>query len=160
MPARCERKIMARLIEEHGAPEHIRSDNGSEFIEKNLRAWLKYENIKTLYIKPGSPWENGFIESFNARLRDECLNREQLWTLTEARVVIEDWRWKYNNIRPHRSLGYITPLKFAQREIEEEAACPDSSRSTISLRPGIDLLYSLNHIINPARLAKAMAQFA
>ena len=158
--ARKVRKIMARLIEEHGAPEHIRSDNGSEFIEKNLRAWLKYENIKTLYIKPGSPWENGFIESFNARLRDECLNREQLWTLTEARVVIEDWRWKYNNIRPHRSLGYITPLKFAQREIEEAAACPDSSRSTISLRPGIDLLYSLNHIINPARLAKAMAQFA
>jgi putative transposase len=72
----------------------------------------------TLTIDPASPWQNGFIESFNARLRDECLNREQLCTLTESRMVIEDWRWKYNNIRSHRPLGYITPIEFAQ--IEEE----------------------------------------
>jgi putative transposase len=103
--ARKVRQIMARLIAEHGAPEHIRSDNGSEFIEKELRAWLASQKIKTIYIDPGSPWQNGFIESFNARLRDECLNREQLFALTEARVVIEDWRWKYNHIRPHGSLG-------------------------------------------------------
>lgn len=91
----------------------------------------------------------------------ECLNREQLWTLTEARVVIEDWRWKYNNIRPHSSLGYITPLKFAQREPLKAAPsqCPDSSRPTASLPPGIDMLYNLEHMINPARLTKAMAQF-
>ena len=99
-----------RLIEENGVPEYIRSDNGSEFIEKNLRKRLSSEGIKTLYIEPGSPWQNGYIESFHGRFREECLNREQLWTLTEARVVIGDWRWKYNNIRPHRSLGYVSPI--------------------------------------------------
>lgn len=113
-------RIISELIDVHGAPEHIRSDNGSEFIEKDLREWLVENHIKTLYIKQGSPWQNGYIESFNARFREECLNREQLWTLSEARVVIEDWRWNYNNIRPHRSLGYITPLVFAQEEIKKE----------------------------------------
>ena len=90
--ARKVRQIISNLIDVHGAPEHIRSDNGSEFIERGLREWLAENKIKTLYIDPGSPWQNGFIESFNARLREKCLNREQLWTLTEARVVIEDWR--------------------------------------------------------------------
>ena len=108
-----------RLIEENGVPEYIRSDNGSEFIEKNLHKRLSSEGIKTLYIEPGSPWQNGYIESFHGRFREECLNREQLWTLIEARVVIGDWRWKYNNIRPHRSLGYISPIKFAQQLTEE-----------------------------------------
>ena len=88
---------MLTVLEEYGAPEHIRSDNGSEFIEKNLREWLSREGIKSLYIEPGSPWQNGYIESFHARFREECLNREQLWTLTEARVVIGDWRWKYTS---------------------------------------------------------------
>ena len=154
-------QILSGLIDVHGAPEHIRSDNGSEFIERDLRAWLKENHIKTLYIDPGSPWQNGYIESFNARFREECLNREQLWTLSEARVVIEDWRWKYNNIRPHRSLGYITPLEFTQKEIEEEppTQCWASGRATPSLRPSIDLLYNIEHIINPSRLTKALAQF-
>lgn len=120
--ARKVRQIISNLIDVHGAPEHIRSDNGSEFIEPELHEWLAENQIKTLYIDPGSPWQNGFIENLNARLREECLNREQLWTLTEARVVIEDWRWKYNNIRPQRSLGYITPLEFAQEEIEETSS--------------------------------------
>ncbi len=114
-------KVMARLIEEYGSPEYIRSDNGSEFIESNLREWLSRERVKALYIEPGSPWQNGYIESFHARLREECLNREQLWTLTEARVVVGDWRWKYNDIRPHRSLGYISPMKFAQRLNQEQS---------------------------------------
>lgn len=160
--ARKVRRVLSELIDRHGAPEHIRSDNGSEFIEGNLREWLTQNQIKTLYIEPGSPWQNGYIESFNARLREECLNREQLWTLTEARVVIEDWRWKYNNIRPHRSLGYITPLEFAQAEIKEEqhpTQCWASGRATPSLRPSIDLLYNIEHIINPSRLTKALAQF-
>ncbi len=157
--ARKVRTIMARLIAEHGAPEYIRSDNGSEFIEKELQRWFDYQGIKTLFIEPGSPWQNGYIESFNARLREECLNREQLWTLTEARVVIEDWRWKYNNIRPHRSLGYVTPLEFAQPEIETSTQYRDSSRPTASLRPGIDLLYNISDKINPSRLTLNMAQF-
>ena len=97
----------------------------------------------------------------NARFREECLDREQLWTLTEARVVIEDWRWKYNNIRPHRSLGYVTPLEFVQEQSKETESnqCWASSRPKASLRPNIDILYNINHIINTSRLTKAMAQF-
>jgi putative transposase len=100
----------------------------------------------------------GEHQSFNARLREECLNREQLWTLTEARVVLEDWRWKYNNIRPHRSLGYITPIRFAQKEQEPKPAqCQASSRPAAFLRPGIDFLYNLKHTINTPRLTLALA---
>ena len=148
------------MIDAHGAPEHIRSDNGSEFIEKGLRQWLADTGIKTLYIEPGSPWQNGFIESFNGRLRAECLNRELFYTRTEARVVIEDWRWKYNNIRPHRSLGYITPMKFAQKEISNPQGM-DSSRATPAFRPSLDTLYNLNinQYTNPFRLTHGLAQF-
>ena len=153
--ARKVRRIMSSLIERHGAPDHIRSDNGSEFIESGLRRWLAEKRIKTIYIEPGSPWQNGYVESFNARFREECLDREQLWTLTEARVVIEDWRWKYNNIRPHRSLGYVTPLEFVQEQSKET----ESNQCWASLRPNIDILYNINHIINTSRLTKAMAQF-
>ena len=103
--------------------------------------------------------QNGYIESFNARLREECLNREQLWTLTEARVVLEDWRWKYNHVRPHRSLGYITPLEFAQQEQEvASTAGVDSSRPTASLRHPLQLLYHLEPLIHPARLTQALGQ--
>jgi putative transposase len=152
--------VLAKTIAHYGQPEYIRSDNGPEFIAKKLQDWLAEEpKIKTLYIDPGSPWQNGYIESFNARLRDECLNREQLWTLTEARVVIEDWRWKYNNIRPHRSLGYITPIEFAYPEEEPASQYQDSSRPTASLRPAIDFLYDLRDIINPVRLTQPVAQF-
>lgn len=102
-----------RLICQHGAPRYIRSDNGSEFIEQRLQQWLQAAEIRTLYIEPGSPWQNGFIESFHSRLREECLDRERLWTLSEARVVIEDWREEYNHVRPHRSLQLQTPKGFA-----------------------------------------------
>ena len=111
---RKARRIMSSLIERKGALDHIRSHNGSEFIESGLGSWLAEKRIKTLYIERRSPWQNGYVESFNARFREESLDREQLWTLTEDRVVIENWRWKYNNIRPHRSLGYVNPLEFAQ----------------------------------------------
>ena len=155
-------RVMARLIGQHGAPEHIRSDNGSEFIEKNLRQWLSDQGIKTLYIEPGSPWENGYIESFHARLRQECLNREQLWTLTKARVVVEDWRWKYNTIRPHRSLGYITPIRFAERQSQSDPILLQGAGSTQSatvLRQSLDLLYNLKHIINTPGLTNQAVQF-
>ena len=89
------------------------SDNGPEFIAKEVQRWLAANQIKTIYIEPGSPWQNGFVESFHGRLRDECLNREQLWTLTEARVVIEDYRCQYNHHRPHSKLGYQSPKRFA-----------------------------------------------
>jgi transposase InsO family protein len=116
-----------KAVEQHGAPEYLRSDNGSEFIAKIVQQWLKDHRIKTLYIEPGSPWQNGFVESFHGRFRDECLNREQLWTLTEARVVVGDFRQKYNQVRPHSKLGYESPVTFAARS----CPCP----VPVGLRP-------------------------
>jgi len=92
-----------------GTPEYIRSDNGSEFTAKVVREWLSRVNVRTLFIEPGSPWENGYVESFNGKLRDELLNGEIFDTLLEARVVIENWRRAYNRFRPHSSLGYRPP---------------------------------------------------
>ena len=92
-----------------GTPEHIRSDNGPEFTAKAVREWLERVEVKTLYIEPGSPWENGYVESFNGKLRDELLNREVFDTLLEAKALIEDWRKEYNHVRPHSSLGYRPP---------------------------------------------------
>ena len=96
-----------------GIPEHIRSDNGPEFTAKAIRKWLSRIGVKTLFIEPGSPWENGYIESFNGKLRDELLNREIFTSLEEARVLIEQWRQEYNHIRPHSSLGYRPPAPEA-----------------------------------------------
>ncbi len=96
-----------------GVPEHIRSDNGAEFTAKAIRKWLNSLRVKKLFIEPGSPWENGYIESFNGKLRDELLNREVFYTLTEAKVLIEQWRREYNQIRPHSSLGYRPPAPEA-----------------------------------------------
>ena len=98
-----------QLIIFRGIPEHIRSDNGSEFTAKAIRKWLSSVGVKTLFIEPGSPWENGYIESFNGKLRDELLNREIFTTLIEARVLIEQWKREYNQVRPHSSLGYRPP---------------------------------------------------
>jgi transposase InsO family protein len=98
-----------QLITFRGIPEHIRSDNGPEFTAKAIRRWLSRVGVKTLFIEPASPWENGYIESFNGKLRDELLNREVFTTLTEAKVLIEQWRREYNQVRPHSSLGYKPP---------------------------------------------------
>ncbi len=101
------------LIIFRGIPEHIRSDNGSEFTARAIRKWLNRLGVKTLFIEPGSPWENGYIESFNGKLRDELLNREIFTTLTEAKVLIGQWRREYNQVRPHSSLGYQPPAPEA-----------------------------------------------
>ena len=106
-------EVLAELFLEHGPPEHIRSDNGPEFIAIALRDWLGRLGVKTLYIAPGSPWENGYCESFNSKLRDEFLNREILYSLKEAQVLIEWWRQHYNTLRPHSSLGYRAPAPEA-----------------------------------------------
>ena len=127
------------------------------FIEKELRTWLAAMKIKTLYIEPRSPWQNGYIESFHARFREECLNREQLCTLIVARVVIEDWRWLYNNVRPHRSFGNVTPRRFAE-DINTKGS--GSIRATPSLHPSLDFLYPLNFNINLSRLTLPVDQFA
>ncbi len=92
-----------------GVPEHIRSDNGPEFIAKAVRRWLNDLGVNTLFIEPGSPWENGYIESFNGKLRDELLNREIFTTLIEAKILIEEWRKEYNQVRPHSALNYRPP---------------------------------------------------
>lgn len=106
-------RALEQAIETFGSPTLIRSDNGSEFIAAAISQHLSPGGIGTSYITPGSPWENPFIESFNGRLRDECLNRELLGSLLEARVILDDWRDQYNNVRPHSSLNYQSPMAFA-----------------------------------------------
>ena len=105
--------VLSDLFVTKGLPDYIRSDNGPEFCARTLRKWLQSLNVKTAYIEPGSPWENGYNESFNGRLRDELLNGELFYTLTEAQVIIEQWRRHYNHVRPHSSLGYRPPAPEA-----------------------------------------------
>lgn len=102
-------ETMADVMLMRGVPEHIRSDNGAEMTAKVVRNWLTQVGAKTLFIEPGSPWENGYCESFNGKLRDELLNGEIFYSLKEAQIVIEQWRKHYNTVRPHSSLGYRPP---------------------------------------------------
>ena len=104
---------LTEMFIRHGAPEYIRSDNGSEFTAKMVRRWLSNIGVQTLYIEPGSPWENGYIESFNGKFRDELLNGEIFYTLKEAKTLIEKWRTEYNTFRPHSSLNYRPPAPEA-----------------------------------------------
>ena len=112
-----------------GAPKYIRSDNGPEFVAQAVRAWLTREGCKTIYIEPGSPWENAYIESFNGKFRDECLNMELFRNIKEAQQVADSWRKEYNYFRPHSSLGYLTPKEFAA------TAPPHPPRAGIELNP-------------------------
>ena len=108
--------VLARLVQlfvERGTPLYLRSDNGPEFTARALRTWLERVDVQTLYIEPGSPWENGYIESFNGKLRDELLNGEVFDTVLEAQVLCERWRRHYNQVRPHSSLGYRPPAPEA-----------------------------------------------
>jgi transposase InsO family protein len=107
--------VLSKAIEAYGAPEHIRSDNGPEFIARTVRDGLANLGIRTLTIDPGSPWQNGYVESFNSRFRDECLNSEQLYTLSGAYVTISDWICLYNVERTHGGVGYLTPNEAAAR---------------------------------------------
>jgi putative transposase len=105
--------VLSDLFILRGVPGHIRSDNGSEFVATAVREWITAVGAKTAYIEPGSPWENGYCESFNSKLRDELLKGEIFYTLKEAQIVIENWRRHYNTIRPHSSLGYKPPAPEA-----------------------------------------------
>jgi putative transposase len=100
---------LTELFVQHGPPAFIRSDNGGEFTAGIVRDWLKRLQVETLYIEPGSPWENGYNESFNGKLRDELLHRELFYSLAEAQYLIETWRRHFNQVRPHSSLGYRPP---------------------------------------------------
>ena len=103
------------VIAQRGAPGFIRSDNGSEFIARDLGIWLAVQDISTKFIEPGKPWQNGFAESFHSRLREECLNQEVFYSARHAQVLLEDWRAFYNARRPHSSLAYRTPDEFAEQ---------------------------------------------
>jgi len=105
--------VLARLFIERGRPEYIRSDNGAEFTAKELMRWLKALKVSTLFIEPGSPWENGFCESFNGKMRNECLNINICSTVVEADYVVKEWVKYYNTIRPHSSLGGLPPAPEA-----------------------------------------------
>jgi putative transposase len=122
--------VFADLMAVHGVPEHLRSDNGPEMIAQTLRRWLARVGARTLYITPGSPWENGYCESFNGRLRDELLNGEIFCTLREAQVLVERWRWHYNRVRPHSALGYRPPAPEAlltRPLLAEQGAVPTAA---------------------------------
>ena len=116
------------LFAVRGAPEYLRSDNGPEFVAEAIRQWLKKSGVSTLYIAPGSPWENAYIESFNSHLRDELLNAESFGNLREAKALVEDYRRRYNHHRPHSSLNYTTPAAFA-------AACLASAPASAGPAP-------------------------
>ena len=105
--------VLTDLFILRGPPAYVRSDNGPEFVAKAVRTWVEAVGAKTAYIEPGSPWENGYVESFNARLRDELLDGEVFFSLNEAKTVIEDWRRHYNAIRPHSALGWRPPASEA-----------------------------------------------
>ena len=107
-------EVLSRLISERGAPRYLRSDNGPEFVSAALLKWTIEQGIETALIDPGKPWQNGTSESFNGKLRDECLSLEWFHNRIEARIVIEDWRRHYNEVRPHSSLGYVTPAQMAE----------------------------------------------
>ncbi len=113
MPAGDVISVLDYLFMIRGVPKLIRSDNGPEFIAHSITRWLYDQGVETIHIAPGSPWENGYIESFNGKFRDEVLNRELFYSVKEAKVIVEDWRMEYNHHRPHSSLGYKTPAEFA-----------------------------------------------
>ena len=132
--------IVEAAMQRFGVPEHLRSDNGPEFIAYAIQDWLRERGVKTIYITPGSPWENAYIESFHDKLRDECLNRELFGSLLEAQVIIEQWRLEYNGLRPHSSLGYRTPDEFAaahgSSRLRSGYALPPSRRTeTKNIKP-------------------------
>jgi putative transposase len=124
MPALAVREVLAAVVRRRGAPRHIRSDNGPEFIAQAIRRWMAGAGLETLYIAPGAPWENGYAESFNSKVRDELLNAEEFGSLLEARLLGQAWQQEYNHVRPHSSLGYRTPAEFA-------AACRKDRSATL-----------------------------
>ena len=133
--------VLSELFILRGGPDHVRSDNGPEFVAKAVQKWIGAVGAKTAYIMPGSPWENGFIESFNARLRDELLDGEIFYSLAEAKIIIESWRRHYNTVRPHGSLGYKPPAPevFVPALAARSAPQPGPATPTaLALRPALN----------------------
>jgi putative transposase len=123
-------ETLSMLFKSRGVPKYIRSDNGSEFIANRLKKWFEEQKCSTIYIEPGSPWENPYIESFNGKLRDECLNMNEFENIKQAREIISEWRCEYNEARPHSSLNYLTPEEFASRYWIPPRATPSEVSNT------------------------------
>ena len=121
--------VLQYLFAVRGAPEHIRSDNGPEFVARDIRRWLDQAQVRTLYIQKASPWENGYVESFNGKLRDELLNGELFLSLAEARYVIDEWRLDYNHRRPHSSLNWQTPAAYAAGLKQADGTFPSAQQA-------------------------------
>ncbi len=126
-------EVLLRLISERGVPLYLRSDNGPEFVSRALLKWIVAQGIQTALIDPGKPWQNGSTESFNGKFRDECLSLEWFRSRAEAKVVIETWRRHFNEVRPHSSLGYLTPAAFAARLKEKDAASVPATGRTAAV---------------------------
>jgi putative transposase len=123
-------EVLSRLVSERGAPLFLRSDNGPEFVSRALLKWIVGQGIETALIDPGKPWQNGATESFNGKFRDECLSLEWFRSRAEAKVVIETWRQHFNTVRPHSSLGYLTPAAFVARlQSQDAASVPATGRT-------------------------------
>jgi len=126
-------EVLSRLVSERGAPLFLRSDNGPEFVSRALLKWIVGQGIETALIDPGKPWQNGATESFNGKFRDECLSLEWFRSRAEAKVVIETWRQHFNTVRPHSSLGYLTPAAFVARLKEQDAASTPATGRTAAV---------------------------
>jgi putative transposase len=120
--------VLAEVVRRRGVPGHIRSDNGPEFIARAIRAWTAAAGLGTLYVEPGAPWENGYAESFNSKVRDELLNAEEFSSLLEARVLGREWKRAYNHERPHSALGYKTPAEYGAMCPRPDSAKPPSGQ--------------------------------
>jgi len=130
IPALMVVGVLEWLFLVRGAPKYIRSDNGPEFIARAVSEWLAKNGCSTLFINPGSPWENGYVESFIDKLRDECLNCEIFQNWKEAETIVEAWRQDYNNYRPHSALGYLTPAEFARQHYENKQMGAEITKET------------------------------
>ena len=142
--------VLVELFRIRGVPKHIRSDNGPEFIAQAIRRWLSQAGVETLYVEPGSPWENGYAESFHSRLRDELTNREEFTNLAEAKHLADAWRLEYNHRRPHSSLGYQTPAEFAAGCAAASAPAAPPLQQQHSRNPEVTITrYPTNTLITP-----------
>src|SRR5215467_849789 len=146
-------EVLSRLVSERGAPQYLRSDNGPEFVSRALLTWLRSQGIGTALIEPGKPWQNGVAESFNGKFRDECLSLEWFRSTAEAKVIVEEWRRHFNEVRPHSSLGYLTPAEFAATLKAQEALATKGEGSRLKL--SVDRRIGAGHphrvLIDPQR---------
>jgi putative transposase len=145
-------EVLSRLVSKRGAPKYMRSDNGPEFVSRALLKWILDQGIETALIEPGKPWQNGSTESFNGKFRDECLSLEWFRSRAEAKVVIESWRKHYNDVRPHSSLGYLTPAAFAAKIRTDAAPANATWPSAAALRAS-----ALGHVAQPAHNGQTAA---